>query len=161
HSPPGAAKRIELQRLVTSRHHFSRLLSKTLGSARPLIPPVRVGLELLVTASAHEIVDRLFQVLPYNIPTRHLDGSHGGHVQLTPFSVDIPGHPLNDQLCLERIHSHVQSLQFVNGSFNCPGKAIERRFTDAVNALIGFEFYENPVLPGISHDVSLCVSDFH
>src|SRR6185503_1521726 len=66
-----------------------------------------------------------------------------------------------EDLDLKGIHAEDQRFQFVNGRFDGTPKVIERTFADAVDAFVGQDACEQPVLPGVARDVGFDGGDFH
>ena len=54
-----------------------------------------------------------------------------------------------------------QRLQFVDGRLDGLGEVVQRSFADAVDAFVGDDLGEQPVLPGIARDVCFDGCDSH
>ena len=136
-------------------------MGEALRLAWAAIPAVGVGAQPLVATAAEKVVDRLLERPAFDVPAGDLDGADSAAVDLPALAEDVAPEFLCDQFGLERVHPNDQRLQFVNHRLDGLGERVDGAFADAVNALVGFDPREQPVLPRVATDDGADVSDFH
>ena len=129
--------------------------------ARTAIPAVGVGPQFLVTAAAPQVVDGLVAGFADDVPEGDLDGRNGAHVDLRTIGIDVADEALGNRFDLERVHPEDQRREFVDGGFYRTGEIVEGSFANAVEAVIGDDFGEEPVFPGVTGDVGFDCLDAH
>jgi hypothetical protein len=82
-------------------------------------------------------------------------------VDLAAVGIDVAVHALGQQLDLRRVEPDVGVLELVNRRRDRVGERIRRALANAVDALVGLQPDENPVLPGIADGERLGGGDAH
>ena len=88
-----------------------------------------------MVAAADQVVDRTAEGLANDVPAGGLDRGNGVHVDLAALGVKIARHALEDRFDLERIETFVPGGDFMNRGFNGFREAIDRAFTNSVEAI--------------------------
>lgn len=83
-----------------------------------------------------------------DVPAGDLDRRDGGHVDLATLGVDVADHPLEKELDVARVEPDVRVAQLVDRRLDRRREGVERALADAVDALVGVDPHEQPVLPG-------------
>ena len=107
--PIRAAKRIELKRSIPHFHHLFCPLSKENRISRPLVPPIRISPQFLMSLTAQKLPDGSVQHLANNIPAGDLDSAH------TDVGIQEQRliHGIVYLLRVSGIHSHKNAAQFI------------------------------------------------
>ena len=155
------AERIELERGVALRDDRRGGLRHRLGRALDLVPAVRVDAHAIAHAAAHERVHGLADALADDVPAGDLDRRQRRAVDLAAVGVDVAVHALGEQLDLRRVEPDVGVLELVDRRRDRLGERVRRALADAVDALVGLEPDEHPVLPGIADRERLGGGDAH
>ena len=92
----------------------------------------------------------LADALADDVPAGDLDRRERRTVDLPAVGVDVAVHALGEQLDLGRVEPDVGVLELVDGGRDRLGERVRGALADAVDALVGLEPDENPVLPGIA-----------
>jgi hypothetical protein len=121
----------------------------------------RVDAYAIAHATAHERVHRLAHALAEDVPAGDLDRRQRRPVDLAAVGVDVAVHALGQQLDLCRIEPDVGVLELVDGRRDRLGEGVCGALADAVDALVGLQPDENPVLPWISDGERLSRCDAH
>src|SRR5260370_7122337 len=86
------------------------LLNRTLGrvmeflwSAFDRVPAIRISLDLVSHRAAQQLIDRLTEHLPHNIPAGDLNGRDGRHSNLTRTRIVIQIHSSHQALHVDGI----------------------------------------------------------
>ena len=158
---PVVAEGIELERRVAALDDRLRLLGEALRCTRPAIPAIGVSAELLVTASAPQVVNGLAARLSNDVPAGNFDGRDRAHVDLRALGINVADEPLRQDFDLKRVHAKHKWLQFVDGRLDGLPEVVQRSLADAVDAFVGADLREEPVLPRIAGDVGVDGGDFH
>ncbi len=135
---------------VALRDDGARRGGHRLGRALDLVPAVGVDAHAVAHAAAHERVHGLADALADDVPAGDLDGRQRRAVDLPAVGVDVAVHALGQQLHLRRVEPDVGVLELVDRGGDRLGEGVRRALADAVDALVGLEPDEHPVLPGVA-----------
>ena len=157
----GVPERIELERRVALPDDDPRGRRHRLGRALDLVPAVGVDAHAIAHPAAHERVHGLADALADDVPAGDLDRRERRPVDLPAVGVDVAVHALGEQLDLGRIEPDVGVLELVDGGRDRLGERVRGALAHAVDALVGLQPDEHPVLPGIADRVRLRRRDAH
>ena len=157
----GVAEGVELERRVALLGDPARRRRHGLGRALDLIPAVGIDPHAIAYAAAHQRVHRLADALADDVPAGDLDGRQRRPVDLAAVGVDVAVHALGQQLDLRRIEPDVGVLELVDRGCDRLGERVRRTLANAVDALVGVQPDEHPVLPGVADRERLGGSDAH
>ena len=101
-------------------------------------------------------MDRTTGGLAEDVPAGDLDGRDGRHVDLAALGVDVAHHALEEQLDVRsgRARATASSSSWMAVS-TVRAEGVERALADPVDAFVGVDPDEQPVLPGVAHEVGV------
>jgi len=82
-------------------------------------------------------------------------------VDLATLGVHVARHALHDQLDVGGVLADVGILELVDGCLDGGAEGIERALPHSVEALVGIDTDEKPVLPWVSDQEGLNATDLH
>ena len=85
----------------------------------------------------------------------------GGAMDVASIERNAFEQPLAQGIHLARVLADRQMFQLADGGFGGADESVERPFPDAVQALIGMDGHEKPVLPAGSDGAGVDLGDFH
>ena len=158
---PRGPEGVELHRGVAGGGDLAGLGGDGLRLALRPVPAVGVGADAVADPPAEQGVDREPGGLADDVPARDLDGRDGRHVDLAAVGVDVADHPLEQRLDVVRVGPEVLVGQLLDRRGDGRREPIDRAFPIAVQAVVGLDTDEQPVLPGVADDAGLDRRDAH
>ena len=150
---PCRAERVELQRPVACGDHIDRGASEGVGCPVDLVPPVGVDRDPVAHEPTEQFVERHAERFALDVPTGDLDRRDRGSMDLAPLRVEIAGEMQHERFGRERVASDDHGFQFVYGRLDRVAEAVEGPLAQAVNAFVGVDAHEQPVLPAVADRV--------
>ena len=155
------AERIELERLEALGEHRARRLEKGLRRALRAVPAVGVAEHAVAHAAAEQLVDRRAERLAEDVPAGDLDRRDHRAVDVAAIERDAVEEALGERTDAARVLADDEMLEFAHAGFGGADEAVERPLADAVQALVGHDLDEQPVLPAGADGVGLDPGDAH
>src|SRR6476659_3077823 len=138
---------IELESLEALRDHRLRRIEEGLGTALGAIPAIGIAQDALAQAAAQQLMDRRSERLAENIPAGDLDRRDDGAVDMAAVERDALEQALGDCPCASWILPDDEMLELANAGLGGTDEAVERALAYAVDAFVGVNLDEEPVLP--------------
>ena len=159
--PLRGAERVELERLETLGQHrlggFEKGLRRTLGA----IPAIGVAEHAVAHLAAEQLMDRHAEALAQDVPAGDLDRRDHRAVDMAAVERDAVQHALGQRVDAARVLADGEMLELVHAGFGGLDEAVQRAFADAMDALVGVDLDEEPVLPAGADGKGLDLGDLH
>src|SRR5260370_28048454 len=102
------AKRIKLECSIPFLDHTPGGLMKLVGSAFDSVPAIGVRLDSITYRPSKELIHRLTNSLPHDVPAGNFDDRDGGHRNLSGTRIIVSIHALHQILAIRRgVTTHV------------------------------------------------------
>ncbi len=155
-------KRIELERMVAFLNHTFGRVMEFLWRAFDRIPAIRIGLDLISHRATQELVDRLPEHLPHNIPAGHFNRRDGRHCNLAGTRVVVQVHPSHQVFDIDGIMT--QDMVWY-GFRKIPQQRIgmveHAYLAHSFQSVVGDDTHESQIAPRGSHDSTFHIDNFH
>ena len=159
--PLRRAERIELERLEALGENRLGGLQKSFRRSFGAIPAIGVAKHAVAHLAAEQLMDRHAEALAEDVPAGDLDCGDHRAMDVAAIERNAVEHALGERVDAARILSDRQVLQFMDAGLGRLDEAVQRAFADAVNALVGMDLDEEPVLPAGADGEGLDLGDLH
>ena len=155
------AERVELERLeALGQHRLGRLeegFRRTLGA----IPAIGIAEHAVAHPSAEQLMDRHAETFAEDVPAGDLDRRDDRAMDMAAVERDAVEHALGERVDAARILADRKVLEFVHAGLGRLDEAVQRALADAMDARVGMDPDEQPVLPAGADREGLDLGDLH
>ena len=123
---------------------------------------VRIGSDLITDTAAQQFINRNAQNLTLDIPDGLVDAADCGAIDEAALPEAVAVHLLIDHIHISGVFAdHAALRQYMDCRFGSQFLTLDAGFAPAIDALIGHDFYKQPVLSFCVNQVCFYFSNFH
>jgi hypothetical protein len=158
---PCRAEWVDLEGLEALRDHLARRLEEGLGRALGPVPAIGIAKDAVAHSPAEQLIDWNAQRLAEDIPARDLDGGDDRAMDVAGVERDAVEQAFGERTDAAGILPDDQMFELADAGLGRADETVESALANAMDAGVGMDLDEEPILPAGADRERLDAGDPH